>query len=98
MCSCGDPSSSLLLESIVTCLQPTTTEAYKISHFVYITLCSMPTRLQKKEAQNKKYYMDHKEKLSLQACKNYTANSDLKKCASKEYCETHIEQKVAYDS
>ena len=58
----------------------------------------MPSRLQKKREQNKKYYIDHKEKLSLQACTNYAANSDIKKCASKEYCETHKEQKVAYDS
>ena len=58
----------------------------------------MPTRLQKKRAQRKKYYTDHKEKLSLQARKNYAANSDLKKCASKEYCETHKEQRVAYNS
>ena len=78
----------------MTCLQLTTTEAYKISHFVYITLCSMPTRLQKKRAQNKKYYIDHKEKLTLQACKNYAANSDFKKCASKEYCETHKEHTI----
>ena len=58
----------------------------------------MPSRVQKKRAQKKQYYIDHKEKLSLQARKNYAANSDLKKCASKEYCETHKEQKVAYDS
>ena len=55
----------------------------------------MPTRLQKKRAQRKKY---HEEKLSLQARKNYAANSDLKKCASKEYCETHKEQRVAYNT
>ena len=45
----------------------------------------MPSKVQKKRAQNKKYYKDHKEKLSLQACENYAANSDVKNCASKEY-------------
>ena len=29
-------------------------------------------------AQNQKYYIDHKEKLSLQACEKYSANSDIK--------------------
>ena len=59
----------------------------------------MPTRLQKKRAQKKLFYIDHKEKLSLRARKNYAANRDLKKCASKEYCETHNkEQRVAYNS
>ena len=38
----------------------------------------MPTAKQKKRAQNKKYYQDHKEKLSLQARGNYAANSDKK--------------------
>ena len=38
----------------------------------------MPSKVQKKRAQNKKYYKDHKEKLSLQACENYAANSDVK--------------------
>ena len=58
----------------------------------------MPSRVQKKREQKKQYYIDHKEKLSLQARKNYAANCDLKKCASKEYCETHKEKRVAYDS
>ena len=57
----------------------------------------MPTRFQKKRAQRKRYFIDHKEKLSLQASKNYAANSVFKKCASKEYCETHKEQRVAYN-
>ena len=58
----------------------------------------MPSKVQKKRAQNKKYYKDHKEKLSLQACENYAANSDVKKCASKEYFEAHKEQRLAYHS
>ena len=58
----------------------------------------MPSRLEKKRAQNKKYYKDHKEKLSLQACQNYAANSDLKRRASKQYFETHKQQKLAYNS
>ena len=58
----------------------------------------MPSRLEKKRTQNKKYYKDHKEKLSLQACQNYAANSDLKRRASKQYFETHKEQKLAYNS
>ena len=58
----------------------------------------MPSRLQKKRAQNKKYYEDHKEKLSLKACQNYAANSDFKKLASKQYFEAHKEQKLAYSS
>ena len=39
-------------------------------------LCGMPSKIQKKRSQNKKYY-----KLSLQASENYAANSDVKKCA-----------------
>ena len=50
----------------------------------------MPSKLQKKRAQTK-YYKKSKEKLSLRACKNYTANKD-KNCASKEYFEAHKEQ------
>ena len=95
---CGDLSSSLLLELIVTCLQLTTTEAYKISHFVYILCAACLLEFKRKGHKKKQYYIDHKEKFLLQARKNYAANSGLKKCASKEYCETHKEQKVAYDS
>ena len=58
----------------------------------------MPSRLEKKRAQNQKYYEDHKEKLSLKACQNYAANSDLKKRASKQYFEAHKEQKLACNS
>ena len=58
----------------------------------------MPSRLEKKRAQNKKYYKDHKEKLSLKACQNYAANGDLKRRASKLYFEAHKEQKLAYNS
>ena len=43
----------------------------------------MPSKVQKKRAQNKKYYKDHKEKLSLQACENYAANSDVKNSPQK---------------
>ena len=57
----------------------------------------MPSRLQKKWAQNKKYCKDHKEKLSLQACENYAANSDKKKCV-KKYFEAHKEQRLTYHS
>ena len=41
-------------------------------------LCGMPSKIEKKRSQNKKYY-----KLSLQASENYAANSnsDVKKCA-----------------
>ena len=39
----------------------------------------MPNAKQKKRAQNRKYYQDHKEKLSLQAYENYAANGDKKK-------------------
>ena len=49
----------------------------------------MPTAKQKKRSQNKRYYQDHKEWLSLQAHKNYAANSDKKKAASMEYFEAH---------
>ena len=45
----------------------------------------MPSTLRKKRAQNKKYYKDHKEKLLLQACQSYVANSDFKKHATKQY-------------
>ena len=38
----------------------------------------MPTAKQKKRARNKKYYQDHKEKLSLQAHENYADNSKKK--------------------
>ena len=58
----------------------------------------MPSKVQKKRAQNKKYYKDHKEKLSLQACENYAANSDVKKFASKEYFEAHKPQRLSYHS
>ena len=44
----------------------------------------MPTFRQKKRAQNKKYYQDHKEKLSLQAGKNDAAKKIFKKPASME--------------
>ena len=43
----------------------------------------MPSRLKKKRAQNKKYYKEHKDKLSLQARENYAANRDKKKVPQK---------------
>ena len=43
----------------------------------------MPNRLQKKRTQNKYFYKDHKEKLSLQACENYAANSEKKSVPQK---------------
>ena len=39
----------------------------------------MSSAKQKKRAQNKKYYQDHKEIYSLQAHENYAANSDQKR-------------------
>ena len=44
----------------------------------------MPTSKQKKRAQNKKYYQDHKEKLSLQAGENDAAKKIFQKPASME--------------
>ena len=58
----------------------------------------MPSRLKKKRAQNKKYYKEHKEKLSLQARENYAANRDAKKSASNKYFEAHKEQRLNYHS
>ena len=57
----------------------------------------MPSRLQKKRTQNKKYFKDHKEKLLLQACEIMLL-AVIKKMCLKRIFLAHKEQRLAYHS